>query len=200
MPGLESRVGDLVQNDVEVQLVHQLTRALLSSGVTASQIGVISPYRQQIKALHHVLRDTPDIDILTADRSQGRDKDCIIMSMVRSNPDSRVGDLLTDWRRMNVSFTRAKSKLVIIGSRSTLTGVDILRRFLDLMEEKGWILTLPQGALGLHDVSSLVTPSPKRSLGTPQIEPTAQAPRKKAKLDAGIFKGRPILKDLFNGA
>jgi DNA replication ATP-dependent helicase Dna2 len=120
--------------------------------------------------------------------------------MVRSNPDSRVGDLLTDWRRMNVSFTRAKSKLVIIGSRSTLTAVDILRRFLDLMEEKGWILTLPHGALGLHDVSSLVAPSPKRSLGTPQVETTAQTPRKKAKLDAGIFKGRPILKDLFNGA
>lgn len=54
---------------------------------------------------------------LTADQFQGKDKDCVIISLVRSNSQNQIGDLLQDWRRLNVAFTRAKSKLIIIGSR-----------------------------------------------------------------------------------
>lgn len=90
MPGRDSRVGDLVQNEVEAALVCQLTEALIGSGVTESQIGIISLYRQQIKLLSHSLQGRRDIEILTADRSQGRDKDCIIISMVRSNDSGQV--------------------------------------------------------------------------------------------------------------
>ncbi|KAG8960730.1 Tripartite DNA replication factor [Tulasnella sp. 419] len=102
LPGRESRVGELVQNEVEANLVHQVARALLEGGVESHQIGVITLYRQQIKLLSHLFQVTPaqkDIEILTADRSQGRDKDCIILSMVRSNDAKAVGELLKDWRR-----------------------------------------------------------------------------------------------------
>jgi DNA replication ATP-dependent helicase Dna2 len=52
---------------------------------------------------------------------QGRDKECIIVSLVRANDKGLVGDLLTDWRRINVAITRAKHKLVFFGSASTLS-------------------------------------------------------------------------------
>lgn len=85
VPAQDSRVGDLVQNEVEAHLVHQVAEALLQSGISPEQIGVISLYRQQIKLLTQLLHFRPGIELLTADRSQGRDKDCIIISMVRSN-------------------------------------------------------------------------------------------------------------------
>ena len=90
LPARDSRVGDLVQNETEASLVYQLTQTLLRSGVREEQIGIISLYRQQIKLLSHHLQGHDGIEILTADRSQGRDKDCIIISMVRSNDAEQV--------------------------------------------------------------------------------------------------------------
>lgn len=58
---------------------------LVARGIREDQIGVITPYRQQIKILSAMLQDMKAIEVLTADKSQGRDKDCIIISMVRSN-------------------------------------------------------------------------------------------------------------------
>lgn len=91
VPGYETRVGDLVQNEVEAELVYQFTETLIGCGIKEEQIGVISLYRQQIKLLSHLLVNRKGIEILTADRSQGRDKDCIIISMVRSNDEGQVG-------------------------------------------------------------------------------------------------------------
>jgi DNA replication ATP-dependent helicase Dna2 len=54
---------------------------------------VITPYRQQIKILSAMLQDMKAIEVLTADKSQGRDKDCIIISMVRSNDSGSVSHL-----------------------------------------------------------------------------------------------------------
>ncbi|KAH8829949.1 Dna2-domain-containing protein [Flagelloscypha sp. PMI_526] len=146
LPALDSRVGDLVQNEIEADLVYQLTEALLASGVAEFDIGLISLYRQQIKILAHRLQARPDVEILTADRSQGRDKECVIISLVRSNAEGLLGDLVKDWRRMNVSFTRARSKLVIFGSRKTLQGEPLLKDFFKLMSSRGWILALPPKA------------------------------------------------------
>lgn len=90
LPARDSRVGDLVQNEIEGALVWQVTEMLLRSGVREDQIGVISLYKQQVKLLSHLLQGRKNIEILTADRSQGRDKDCIIISMVRSNDSGSV--------------------------------------------------------------------------------------------------------------
>ena len=90
VPAKDSRVGDLVQNTVEATLIHQLAEVLIRSGVAQEQIGVISLYRQQVKLLAHLLHEYKGVEILTADRSQGRDKDCIIISMVRSNDSGEV--------------------------------------------------------------------------------------------------------------
>ena len=62
----------------------------------------------------------------------------------------QTGDLVKDWRRMNVSFTRAQCKLVIFGSRSTLKQVQLLDGFFQLMQGNGWILQLPPGTEAAH--------------------------------------------------
>ncbi|SRR6266576_4612550 len=90
VPARDSRAGDLVQNKVEAELVYQTVESLLQSGVREDQIGIISLYRQQIKLISQLLCHRTGIEILTADRSQGRDKECIIISMVRSNDAGHV--------------------------------------------------------------------------------------------------------------
>ena len=67
-----------------------MTETLLHCGIKQTQIGIISLYRQQIKLLSHLLHQYNEIELLTADRSQGRDKDCIIISMVKSNESGQV--------------------------------------------------------------------------------------------------------------
>jgi DNA replication ATP-dependent helicase Dna2 len=82
------------------------------------------------------------LEVSTVDRYQGRDKLCIIVSLVRSNSDKQVGMLLRDWRRINVAFTRAKAKLVVIGSKSTLQSAPMLNSFVKLADERKWTVQL----------------------------------------------------------
>lgn len=73
----------------------QITETLVLSGLPAREIGIITLYRQQIKLLQHVFKDPKfdGLEILTADKSQGRDKSCILISMVRSNESGSVSIL-----------------------------------------------------------------------------------------------------------
>ena len=68
---------------------------------------------------------------------------------------------------MNVSFTRARSKLVIFGSRKTLQREPLLAHFFELMESQGWILDLRAGADVAHArvFEGCSTKLAKRSLG-----------------------------------
>ncbi|KIM55426.1 hypothetical protein SCLCIDRAFT_17374 [Scleroderma citrinum Foug A] len=207
VPAFDSRVGDLVQNEIEGKLVYQITETLLQCGVSQKQIGIMSLYQQQIKLLSHLLQGKNDIEILTADKSQGRDKDCVIISMVRSNDSGQIGDLLKDWRRVNVSFTRAQSKLIIIGSRRTLGSTKLLTDFLELMDKRGWVLTLPEGAHDVHPCleppEKVIGPTTKRIAENEEHAAENPTPPKKPRTPVardGILKGRPILKDaVLNG-
>ena len=88
---------------------------------------VISPYKAQVSWLRRnakkrsVLRRLKGkIAINTIDGFQGQERDVVFISLVRSNDDGKIG-FLSDLRRMNVAMTRARMKLVIIGSATTLT-------------------------------------------------------------------------------
>lgn len=85
----------------------------------------------------------PELEVLTIDKCQGRDKDVVLLSLVRSNQACNAGKLLRDWRRLNVAITRAKKKLVLIGSSRTLSTVPHLADLLKLMSSKQWCLKLP---------------------------------------------------------
>lgn len=113
---------------------------------------------------------------------------------------------MKDWRRMNVSFTRAKSKLIMFGSKKTLQSVPLLKEFFNLMEARDWILHLPPNAHQLHETVERRLSSKKRPAEDSPIDLFAMDLKantltwKKGKKDIsqGVLKGRPILKDLIN--
>lgn len=141
---------DRIQNFGEAKLVYTIVEALCACGVEESSIGVLTVYRTQLRLLKAVLSERRGIEKLTADRFQGRDKECVVISLVRSNSSNQIGELLQDWRRINVAFTRAKSKLIIIGSYSTLNSVDGLKYFFDIMNSHRWIYQLPFDATEIY--------------------------------------------------
>jgi len=154
----EEAKGNRIVNRAEASIVVQLVESLLAVGVKSESVGVMTHYRSQLALLKHGLRGRPAVEMHTADRFQGRDKEVIILSLVRSNEARSIGELLKDWRRINVAFTRAKTKLLVIGSRETLKGngpdangeEEMVARFVKLMEEKRWIYDLPAAALEQH--------------------------------------------------
>ena len=184
---LEECKGSHITNMVEVHLTTQLVESLLATGVAASDIGIITFYRSQLALLKQSLRSHPEIEMHTADRFQGRDKEVVVLSCVRSNETANVGELLRDWRRVNVAFTRARSKLMILGSRRTLCGNDLLRQFVELVEERGWRYDLPKDAAESHGTlginSSLTQMSPRKGR-TPKSSPKKGSPSKKSPLEA----------------
>lgn len=118
---------------------------------------------------------------------------------------TKVGELVKDWRRMNVSFTRARSKLIIVGSRKTLQAVPLLREFFGLMESKGWILALPPDAHLTHEFGGA---SPrKRSAGDMGLDGfgakdgnvgKAKRCKNASATEESILRGRPLLRDVVN--
>ena len=84
------------------------------------------------------------VEISTIDKYQGRDKSIIIISLVRSNIHGKAGKLLNDSRRINVAVSRAKHKLILIGSSWTMQkGSETLSSLLGFMNSKGWVLNMP---------------------------------------------------------
>jgi ATP-dependent RNA/DNA helicase IGHMBP2 len=121
-------------NRREADLVANKVNALLEAGIAASQIGVITPYAAQARLLREKL-PLSDLEIDTVDGFQGREKEAIVMSLVRSNERGEIG-FLSDLRRMNVAMTRARRKLLIIGDSATLSSDPFYARLIAHFESQ----------------------------------------------------------------
>ena len=89
-----------------------------------SEIGVISPYAEQVRYLRTQIAEDGfaqylNLEVDSIDGFQGQEKDVIYISLVRSNENGDIG-FLADARRLNVALTRAKMSLVVIGDSSTI--------------------------------------------------------------------------------
>jgi predicted DNA helicase len=125
--GAEEQLADSYSyfNQSEIELTKEVTDVLLSSRLFPEDIGIISPYDQQVSRLKSLLRDY-HVEIKSIDGFQGREKEVIILSLVRSNSKGNIG-FLKDYRRLNVALTRAKRKLIIIGNYNTLVSDPIYK-------------------------------------------------------------------------
>ena len=123
-------------NEAEASTVISVIKRLVRGNdkdTRARTIGVVTPYSGQVQLISELLsnddelRSIPglanNIEVKSVDGYQGRERDVIIFSAVRSNRNGNVG-FLSDWRRLNVAMTRARSALIVVGDMDTLTEGD----------------------------------------------------------------------------
>lgn len=107
-------------NENEAILVRNYAFSLIENGVLPDTIGIIAPYSAQISLISKLVHEKfEQIEVATVDGFQGREKDVIILSLVRSNEKGEVG-FLGEERRLNVAMTRPKRHLCVIGNMETL--------------------------------------------------------------------------------
>lgn len=115
----ESRQGMSLYNDGEIQVIEEKLIPMLEAALDAGKtVGILSPYGAQVQRMRHRF---PKLShhIFTIDSIQGEEYDIVVFSFVRN---TRFGSLnfVDDLRRLNVSFSRAKCNLIMVGHLETL--------------------------------------------------------------------------------
>jgi regulator of nonsense transcripts 1 len=134
--------------------------------VKPDQIGIITPYEGQRAylvqnmqyqgTLHTKLYQA--VEIASVDAFQGREKDIIVISCVRSNEHQGIG-FLNDPRRLNVALTRAKYAIIIIGNPKVLCKQELWNHLLHHYKENGLLV---EGSLNNLRPSCIQFPKPKK--------------------------------------
>ena len=115
-----------------VRIVNDL---LMPGDISAQDIGVISPYSGQVRLIRQLFDETIEgLEIKSVDGYQGREKEIIVLSTVRSNESGTVG-FLSNYRRLNVALTRAKRGLIVIGDDRTLRNDSTWASWLDWVSD-----------------------------------------------------------------
>lgn len=142
LPAFEARDHKTVNNPMEAYIIAEITDGLVNNGIEAKDIGIITPYNSQANLIRHAC--IASVETHTIDKYQGRDKDCILVSFVRSNENPRKcsSSLLADWHRINVALTRAKKKLIMVGSCRTLSKVPMLKLLIDKVDEQSGVMNM----------------------------------------------------------
>lgn len=125
---------DSRENEGEARLVLKLWDELAEAGVKPHWAALISPYAAQVRKLRHAV--PPKLEVGTVDGFQGREKEVILLSLVRSNETGEVG-FLSDTRRMNVAMTRARRLLIVVGDSATIGRHKFYEAFLDYVQTHG---------------------------------------------------------------
>ncbi|KAJ3973634.1 AAA domain-containing protein [Lentinula raphanica] len=124
-------------NENEAMVVKRWVEGLVAAGIGPERIAVITPYQAQVTLLSSLLRPSYGtvMEIGTVDGMQGREKDAVVISLVRSNDQRAVG-FLKEKRRLNVAMTRAKRHLCVIGDSSTVKhGGSYLNKWMQWLDE-----------------------------------------------------------------
>jgi superfamily I DNA and/or RNA helicase len=132
--GFEEETGTdglSLQNPGELKIILKLIEA---ENLTGHESAFISPYAAQIALAKQKL--PANFEISTIDSFQGREKNTILLSLVRSNADGDIG-FLKDYRRMNVAITRAQEQLILVGDSATLGNDRFYRELLAYIEQEG---------------------------------------------------------------
>ncbi|CAD6582405.1 MAG: hypothetical protein TREMPRED_003274 [Tremellales sp. Tagirdzhanova-0007] len=122
-------------NENEAVVVVKWAKKLISLGVPAAEVAVVTPYQAQVSLISSMLHDEfPEMTIGSVDGLQGQEREAIILSLVRSNPTGEVG-FLGEYRRLNVAMTRAKRQLCVVGDSATVSkGSDYLGKWMAWLE------------------------------------------------------------------
>lgn len=169
--GKEFFVDSSYQNEGEALLSIKIIQKILSrvqssNGLLHKRVGVITPYRSQVRLFSKILAERPKnerffIELNTVDSYQGREKDIIVYSCVRSSSndegksESALIGFLKDMRRLNVALTRAKYGLIIIGNPLTLSINKTWKSLLSHYEKTGSYFSVTSDSMVSGFISSL---------------------------------------------
>ena len=128
-------------NKFEAALIKEILEMIKLSNFNLDDIGIITPFLKQEKFLSKELENIGFNNVYTIDKSQGSEKEIIIISFVKTNFNKSI---VNELARINVAFTRAKNKLIIFGVRNVLEKFDNINKYLKQMEEMNAIYDLKE--------------------------------------------------------
>lgn len=175
-----SASGTSYLNRTEASNVEKVVTRFLKAGVKPVDIGVITPYEGQRSYIVSTLQSTgtfkkesyKEVEVASVDAFQGREKDFIVLSCVRSNDTQGIG-FLSDPRRLNVALTRAKYGLVIIGNPKVLSKHELWHYLLVHFKDRKCLV---EGPLTNLQTSLLQFGRPKTSYRPQRFGPVGQQP------------------------
>jgi len=172
-----SASGTSYLNRTEASNVEKIVTQLLRCGVTPNQIGIITPYEgQRAYVVNYMNRNAvlrqalyTEIEVASVDSFQGREKDYIILSCVRSNENQGIG-FLNDPRRLNVALTRARYGCIILGNPRVLSKSALWNSLLTHYKENDCLV---EGPLTDLKVSQVHFERPRRDFFMRRYAPDA---------------------------
>jgi len=167
-----SASGTSYLNRTEASNVEKIVTRFFKAGVQPQDIGVITPYEGQRSYVVSSMQNTgtfkkenyKEVEVASVDAFQGREKDFIVLSCVRSNDHQGIG-FLSDPRRLNVALTRAKYGLVILGNPKVLSKHPLWHYLLEHFKERKCLV---EGPLSNLQTSLLQFSRPKTTYRGPQ--------------------------------
>ena len=161
-----SASGTSYLNRAEATQVERIVTMFLKAGVDPSKVGIITPYEgQRAHIVSTMTRNGPlqakmytEVECASVDAFQGREKDYIVMSCVRSNEHQGIG-FLSDPRRLNVALTRAKYGMVVLGNPKVLSQQSIWNALLHHFREHDCLV---EGTLTNLKSSMVQLPKPRK--------------------------------------
>jgi len=178
--------GTSYLNRTEASNVERIVTQLLKGGVSPSQIGVITPYEGQRAYVVNLMSRTgtlrqalyKEVEVASVDSFQGREKDIIILSCVRSNEHQGIG-FLNDPRRLNVALTRAKYGVIVLGNPRVLSKQPLWNNLLYHYRDLGLLV---EGPLTSLKESQVQFSTPRKMYDNRLISNRIQVP---SELDGG---------------
>ena len=197
-----SASGTSYLNRTEASNVEKIITRFFKAGVQPSDIGIITPYEGQRSYVVSSMQTTgtfkkenyKEIEVASVDAFQGREKDFIVLSCVRSNDHQGIG-FLSDPRRLNVALTRAKYGLVILGNPKVLSKHPLWHYLLLHFKEKNCLV---EGPLSNLQISLLQFSRPKQSYRGPQRYQMSY--QRASDLSNGMANGRNGPRQEYNDA
>ena len=134
-----SSKSSLKVNPDESKIIFDIVSEFIEYGINPEKIGVITPFRAQVAEIRRVFFSgnqeiLSKITVDTVDRFQGSDRDLIIFSSVATD-EEHITDFFDDFRRINVSVTRAKKKFILVGNKESLFYSELFYKLIRLCDE-----------------------------------------------------------------
>jgi ATP-dependent RNA/DNA helicase IGHMBP2 len=140
----------------EAKICKFLIDYLKSQNIDYNNIGIITPYSAQVNTLRSLfpVDEYKELEVSTVDGFQGREKEIIILSLVRSNKRREVG-FLADSRRLNVAITRAKRMVALICDSGTVSNHPFMKKMVDYFDKEAYDVGLLENIFDFRDIEDI---------------------------------------------